>query len=239
MGKFIPTPLTEELVARAEAKHGRVLRFKLPLRSDLTLDVMARPFTTESWDAYYDAQFDAPDDAVINMFSRHILWPCGAELDKLVNAFGVFPGAVLVAMRKAAGGTGAVFDRLDESLPESVLADAGLPAEEAQRLINKAGGLVTLELVKLKVGGSLVIRAPGYTDLSRMQRALSKRVGVAAAFRQATIDGTAWSSQPIGDLLIAAPAAPALVAHALLRLGGADAEAQFLGGADAPPGAAV
>jgi len=237
MGKFVPTPLSDELVARAEARHGRVLRFTLPLRPDLSVDFMVRPFTTESWDAHYDAQAEAPDDALINTFTRHILWPVGAELDKLVNAFGLLPGTVIAAMTQHAGATGARIDQLDEQTPDAILADAHLAREDAQKIVDQADGLVNLALIKLSTGDALVVRAPGYRDLSRIQRAFAKKKGTAAAFRQATLDATAWSSRPISELLASAPAAPHVVTFELMRLGGAGADAQFLGGADGARGA--
>lgn len=234
MPKFQLTPLDDETASRIAAKaQGKTVRFVVPLRPDMQIDVMARAFDGASFDRHFDDTFESPDDAVTNTLIRHILWPYGAELDALVNAFGFLPGQIIGAIVKAAGGgSGARIDTLNEGTPDGVLAAAALAPEKAAELVDAAGGLVALSLVTLpRGGGALVVRAPSYASLQRLERAYRKKTNCAQACRQAVLDGTAWSTEKIDTMLQRLPALAAnVVAPEILRLGGAGAdEAQFRG----------
>lgn len=232
MPKFQLTPLDDDMAARLDAKaQGRAVRFVVPLRADMQVDVMARAFDGASFDRHFDDTFENPDDAVTNTLIRHILWPYGGELDALVNAFGFLPGQIIGAIVKAAGGgSGTRVDVLDENTPDGVLAAAALTREKATELVDAAGGLVALSLITLpRAGGAIVVRAPSYAGLQRLERAYRKKTGCAQACRQAVLDGTAWSTEKIDTMLQRLPALAAnVVAPEILRLGGAGAdEAQF------------
>jgi len=227
--QLVPAP-TDEIIARAEQKFGRVLRIEFPFKRGV-VTALARPFDAEAYDRFFDAQMAAPDDATLNTLRDRILWPVDKDLDAVVDGLGMFPDLLVGALAKHAGGGEAAcsFVPLDEDTTNATLAAAGLTREQADSLIAESRGMIELSLVLLRDGGALVLRAPSYSVLQALQRAATaKKAGFAAAIRTAAIQCTSWCSSGSAEALFrASPALAAMFTKEIFRLGGAEADAQF------------
>lgn len=230
-----PTP--EEL-ATLKATHGASLRLSPPIRAGLEqVRIAVRAFDAASWDRYYDDSFAAADTATSNAFLRQLAWPSHAVCAKLTNASAALPTTVIKGLEDLAMGAtnrapAVRFEPLETTTSDAVLSAAGLARADADTLLAQAATQgVALELVMLRAGGALVLRAPEPLIFDQIMATRTKK-GIAATARMAAIASTSWCSDgPTKEAVVALyQRLPGLATHlvsALLRLGGAGAENSF------------
>lgn len=227
-------PTAEELSA-LQATHGAAMRLTSAIRAgNEQIRIAARVFDRESFDRYFDESLGSPSTAVENAFLRHLIWPTRDVCARLTMACASLPGFVIRALEHLASGSNQIqpaarFDILDAATGDAMLASIGLLRADAEKLLLQAGGFgVPLEMVALRGGGGLVLRAPEPVVYEQILAAMRGRKGAASAARVAAVASIAWCSEDVDGLLRRLPGlAGSVLMPELIRLGGADSDASF------------
>jgi hypothetical protein len=227
-------PSAEEL-AKLAAAHGAALKVTPALTAGLEqVRIAVRAFDQAAFDRYYDESARGDAAAIGNAFLRQLVWPDHAICARLTMACAALPSTVVRGLEKLAIGASdtapsASFDPLDETTSDAVLAKAGIDRVKVDELrAQAAAGGIALELVTLRKGGGLVLRAPEPVIFEQITSALASKKGVALMARTAAIASTAWASEDVPSLYRRLPGLAAhVVMPALIRLGGAGAASSF------------
>lgn len=227
-------PTAEELAA-LRAAHGDAMRLTPPIPVGTEkMRIAMRVFDSSTYDRFCDEVVTTPETAVDNAFKRHLVWPTVEECARRTYAMANLPQLVIGALESRAIGRApnamaATSEPLTADVSDAVLAEVRLDRAKATELLSQAApGGVALELVTLRGGGGLVLRAPEPVVFAHLENALRAKKGVAVAARTATMACVSWCSEDKDTLFSRLPGLPAAVAMPVIRrLGGAGSEHSF------------